>query len=147
MYKCYSSLHTRRRTIYSIGRQGRADISSLPSSHALSRVANRRKQRCGILAAKKVRNWHELIKMFTYQVVECKAAQFSWLHSKVLECLRGWINPLINEFSLNLIGRDDRPPESFVQEASGWLQDGFGEVDVTTVLDDFLVNQLGDLSC
>lgn len=67
------------------------------------------------------------------------------LNSEVLEglCLR--IDDLVEEFSLNLVSRHGMPPESFVENASHGLQYSLGDIDVSPLLEDFLINHLRNL--
>ena len=52
---------------------------------------------------------------------------------------------LVDVFALHLVGRHGVPPEKLVSPVGGRLQQGLGDVHVTTVFDDFTVNQLGNL--
>jgi hypothetical protein len=79
--------------------------------------------------------------------MECETCELGWFNSKILEGLGSWIDFLVNELALNLVGGENGPPESLVQEAGCRLENTLGEVDVAAVLDDFLINQLGDLCC
>ena len=78
--------------------------------------------------------------------MESKLAQLSRLNAKVLERLGRRVNVLVHELPLNLVGGHDRPPEVLVQVVSHGLEHGLGQVDVTSVLDDFAVHQLRNLS-
>lgn len=78
--------------------------------------------------------------------MESKLAELSGLNPEILERLGRRVNLLVHEFPLNLVGRHDRPPEVLVQVVSHRLEHGLGQVDVTTVLDDFPVHQSGNLS-
>ena len=83
-----------------------------------------------------------------YQVVEGQVGQIGQIglrNAEVLEGLRCGVDHLVDELTLNLIGRHGVPPEELVEVVSQGLQDGLGEVDVAALLDDFTVNQLGDL--
>lgn len=131
-----------------IGRQERASTSSPLSSHAQSLVANRRKQRYGMIAGEKLAVRFGVVRLQKpYQIVESQVSKVSWLNAKVLEGLRIWIDDLIQELTLDLVTGKDWPPESLVKEGGSWLKDGLWHVDVSAVLVDFLVNQLSDLSC
>jgi len=74
-----------------------------------------------------------------------QTAQLRRLNPQILERLRCRINLLVNELPLYLISGQDRPPERLVQKTSNRLQDRLGEIDMSAVLDDFTVYQLGDL--
>ena len=83
-----------------------------------------------------------------YQVVEGQVGQIGQIglrNAEVLEGLRCGVDHLVDELTLNLIGGHGVPPEELVEVVSQGLQDGLGEVDVAALLDDFTVNQLGDL--
>ena len=131
-----------------IDRQERASTSSPLSSHAQSLVANRRKQRYGMIA------WGELAVTSgvrtlreTYQIVESQVSKVSWLNAEVLEGLCVWIDDLVQELTLNLVTRKNWPPKSLVEEGGSWLKNSLWHVDVSAVLVDFLVNQLSNLGC
>ena len=79
--------------------------------------------------------------------MKSKTAELCRLDPKVFKSLCLWINLLINELSLNIIGRQYWPPESLVEQAGGWFEDGLGNIDVTTLLDNFFVYQLGKFCC
>lgn len=102
-------------------------------------MASRRKQRFDTLARRtlepRITNWE----ISTDQVVECKTAKLCWLNSKIPEGLGSRIDLLVNKFALNFIGGQNRPPESLVQETGSGLEDPLGKVDVSAVLDDFLI--------
>jgi len=71
--------------------------------------------------------------------MESKACELCWLNTKIFESLRRWVNLLVNELSLNFIGRKDGPPESLVEKTSDRFEDTFWKVDVSSMLDDFFV--------
>lgn len=76
--------------------------------------------------------------------MESKGGQINRLNAQVLEGLSIRVDHLVNELPLNLVRRDNGPPEQLVQVVRNRLQDRLGNVDVTAVLDDFTVNQLGN---
>ena len=130
-----------------IGRQERASTSSPLSSHAQSLVANRRKQRYGMIARAVLVANRVLSGRGTYQVMESHVSKLSWLNAKVLEGLCVWIDDLVQELTLDLVTRKNWPPKSLVKEGGSWLKDSLWHVDVSAVLVDFLVNQLSNLGC
>ena len=77
--------------------------------------------------------------------MEGEVAQLSRLNSKILEGLGRLVNLLVYEFPLNLVGRYDRPPEVLVKVVSHGLENRLGQIQVTTVLDDFTVHKLRNL--
>lgn len=77
--------------------------------------------------------------------MESQARDVSRLDVEILERLRRGINLLIDELSLNLLLRHDVPPDQLVQPVRDGLEDGARHVDVAAVLDDFLVDELGNL--
>lgn len=79
-------------------------------------------------------------------VVNDIAVDGIWLNSQVGESESVWINDLVQELSLNLIRRDGWPPDGLVEDVGNWLEDGLWHVDVASLLHDFLLNQLLDLS-
>jgi hypothetical protein len=80
-----------------------------------------------------------------YQVVECQAADISWFDAKVLECLRREVNFLINKFPFDLIGRQDWPPQSSVQDCRSRLENGLRDIDMSAMLDNLLIDQFSNL--
>lgn len=78
--------------------------------------------------------------------MEQQAADISWLNSEILKGLGRGVNLLIDKFPFDLVGRGDRPPEGLVEDTRNWLEDGLWNVDVSAVLDNFLVHHLGNLS-
>lgn len=82
----------------------------------------------------------------TYEIEIGERAELSRLNVQILERLGGRVNVLINELTLNLISRKSRPPQVFVEVVSSGLKNGLRNVDVAAMLDDFLVDNLGDLS-
>ncbi len=83
----------------------------------------------------------------THQVVISPLADVGGLDAQVLERLGGLVDDLVVELALDLVGRHDVPPEEAVEQAGGGLQDALGDVDVAAALEDFAVDQLGDLGC
>lgn len=80
-----------------------------------------------------------------YQVMIGPLADVAGLDAQVLERLGRLVNDLVVELALDLVGRHDVPPEQAVEQAGGRLQDPLGHVDVAAALEDFPVDQLGDL--
>lgn len=87
----------------------------------------------------------ELILDVTYQVVVGEVGDIDGLHAEILERLGLRVNDLVHELTLNLIGGQGVPPEGLVQDTSDGLENGLGNVDVSTLLEDFLVHKLSDL--
>ena len=80
------------------------------------------------------------------QVMEGQVGQVgSLLHAQVLEGLGCGVDLLVEELAFHLVSGHGVPPEILVEVVGEGLEDGFGEVDVTALLDDFAVDQLGDL--
>lgn len=73
-------------------------------------------------------------------------ADVGGLNVQILESLGRLVNYLVVELALNLVGRHDVPPQSLIDDGSRRLEDGFGHVDVSALLEDLTVNQLGDFS-
>jgi hypothetical protein len=69
----------------------------------------------------------------------------SLLHAQVLEGLGFWVDHLVDELTLDLVGRQGVPPQVLVDVVSEGLEEGLGDVDVAALLDDFAVDQLGNL--
>lgn len=80
----------------------------------------------------------------TYQVEVSESADLSGLNVQIFEGLGRGINLLINELTLNLISGKSGPPKVLVEVVSGRLQDDLWDVDMATVLNDFLVDELSD---
>jgi hypothetical protein len=79
--------------------------------------------------------------------VEGQIRQISRLHAQVFECFGRFVNLLIDEFPFNLIGRvEDLPPQKLVQVISNRFEQAFWDVDVSSLFDDFFVDELGNLS-
>lgn len=66
------------------------------------------------------------------------------VHTEVLEGLGGRVNHLVNELALHLVGGQGVPPQELVGVVREGLEESLGDVDVTALLDDFTVDQLGD---
>lgn len=80
------------------------------------------------------------------QVVESQVGQVGCLlHAQVLERLRLGVNDLVNKLALDLIGRQGVPPEVLVNVVGERFEEGLGNVDVAALLDDFAVDQFGNL--
>ena len=77
--------------------------------------------------------------------MECEFAKLSWFNFEVLECLRGTVDLLIDEFSLNFVGRNSWPPQHLVKHIGYWLEDALWNVDVPSVLDDLPIDQFANL--
>lgn len=77
--------------------------------------------------------------------MEGQGAELDRLNVEVLERLGVGVDHLVDELTLHLVGGDGGPPEELVQVVRQRLEDGLGHVDVTAVLDDFAVDQLGNL--
>jgi hypothetical protein len=72
-------------------------------------------------------------------------ADVAGLDAQVLERLGRLVDDLVVELTLDLVGRHDVPPEQAIEQAGDGLQDPLGHVDVPAPLEDFPVDQLGDL--
>lgn len=81
----------------------------------------------------------------TYEVVVGKIGQIRRLDAEILECLCAGVDHLVDEFALHLVGRHGRPPEELVQVKGKRLKHCLGQVEVAAVLDNFPVDNLGDL--
>lgn len=77
--------------------------------------------------------------------MEGQSAEVDRLNVEILERLGVGVDHLVDELTLHLVGGDGGPPEVLVQVVSQRLEDGLGHVDVTAVLDNFAVDQLGNL--
>lgn len=77
--------------------------------------------------------------------MEGQVAQLRRLYPKILERLRVWVDLLVNELPLHLVGRHGVPPEQFVEVVCSRLQEDLGDIEVTATLDDLAINQLGNL--
>lgn len=78
--------------------------------------------------------------------MEGKVADLRRLNAQVLEGLGSWVDLLVNELPLNLIRTSDWPPDELVEVVGCRLQDKLRNVDMTTVLNDLAVHELGDFS-
>ena len=76
-----------------------------------------------------------------------QTAQLCRLNPQIFERLRRRINLLINKLPLYLIGRQNRPPKCSIQKTSYRFQNRLRQINVSTMLDDFLVDELGNLGC
>lgn len=81
----------------------------------------------------------------TYEVVEGEVGQVCRLDAEILERLCVGVDHLVDELALYLVGRHGRPPEELVQVKGKRLKHCLGQVDVAAVLDNFPVDNLGDL--
>lgn len=80
------------------------------------------------------------------QVVEGQVGQIGGLlHAEVLEGLGCRVDDLVDELALHLVGGQSVPPQGLVDVVGEGLEKSLGDVDVTALLDDFTVDQLGDL--
>lgn len=68
------------------------------------------------------------------------------LHAEILECLGLRVDDLVHELTLNLISGQGVPPQGLVQDTSDGLENSLGNVDVSALLEDFLVHKLSNLS-
>lgn len=102
-----------------------------------------------VLLALTLRGWRQIVvrgATVALQVVEGQVGQIGGLlHAQVLEGLGCRVNHLVHELALHLIGGQGVPPQELVHVVGEGLEDGLGDVDVTALLDDFTVDQLGDL--
>lgn len=80
-----------------------------------------------------------------YQVLVGEVGDVARLDAEVLEGLRVLVNDLVVELALNLVGGAEGPPQSPVQDTKKGLHHGFGQVDVTALLDDLTVDKLRNL--
>ena len=82
------------------------------------------------------------------QVVEGQIGQIGGLlHAEVLEGLSLRVDDLVNELALDLVGGQSVPPKVLVDVVGEGLEKGLGDVDVAALLDDFAVDELGNLGC
>lgn len=80
------------------------------------------------------------------QVVEGQVGQIGGLlHAEVLEGLGCRVDDLVDELALHLVGGQSVPPQGLIDVVGEGLEKSLGDVDVTALLDDFTVDQLGDL--
>lgn len=84
--------------------------------------------------------------MTTYQVVEGEVADLRRFNVEVLECLGCWINMLVDELLLDLIGGNGSPPKVLVEVRCKRFHKAFRDVDMFSLFDDFLIDKLRDLS-
>lgn len=87
------------------------------------------------------------MRISTHQVVECETAELCGLDSKIFESLGSGVDLLVDELTLDLVGRQNGPPKSPIQQTCYWLEKTFWKVDVSSMLDNLLIYQLGDLCC
>ena len=73
-----------------------------------------------------------------------QTAQLRRLNTQILEGLRLRINHLIDKLPLYLVRGDCMPPQNPVQSTSNGLQQPFGYIKVSPMLDDFAVHEVGD---
>lgn len=66
-------------------------------------------------------------------------------HAQVLEGLGLRVDHLVVVLALHLVGGHGVPPEELVEVVGGGLEDGLGHVDAAAVLDDFPIDELGNL--
>lgn len=82
----------------------------------------------------------------TLQVVEGQVGQIgSLLHAQILEGLGCGVDFLVEELALDLVRGHGVPPDVLVEVVGERLEDGLGDVDVTALLDNFAVDELGNL--
>merc|ERR1712054_320865 len=79
------------------------------------------------------------------QIVVCKVSNVAGHNVQILKGLGLGVNDLVQELALDLVGRDRPPVEVLVEETSHGFQDGLGDVDVTALLVDLLVDHAGNL--
>lgn len=84
--------------------------------------------------------------MEMYQILVGHAPQFNRLDAQILEALGVLVELLVNELPLNLIAGRGRPPDEAVESLGNWLHQLLGDVNVSPVLDDLLVDKFGELS-
>lgn len=84
--------------------------------------------------------------MTAYEVVVCELGNVTRLDIQILECLGLGIDDLVQVLALDKILREGVPPEQLVHDLGDRLQDGLGDVDVGSLLEDFLVNHGSNLS-
>lgn len=84
--------------------------------------------------------------MTAYQVVVCELGNVTRLNIQILECLGLGVDDLVQVLALNKILREGVPPEQSVHDLGDRLHDGLGDVDVGSLLEDFLVNHGSNLS-
>lgn len=80
-----------------------------------------------------------------YKVVVGEVCDVSGLNTKILEGLGLGVNDLVHELALDLVGRESVPPERIVKHTSNRLEESLGDVQVSALLEDFLINKFGDL--
>lgn len=76
--------------------------------------------------------------------MEGEVGDLGWLDTKVLEGLSGRVDLLINEFPLDLVGMQRRPPQKLVDIVRHRLQQELRHVDVAAMLDNFTVHELSN---
>lgn len=79
------------------------------------------------------------------KVMEGQLSQISRLNTKVGESFGIFVDNLIQAFLFELISASDRPPDELIQIMQSGTQDCFGQVDVSSLVDDFTVDQLSYL--
>lgn len=115
-------------------------------------LVRRRRQVVVVLATESLlRHSQYVMKMLisvchAYQVVIGEVGNVTRLNAEVLEGLGFRIDDLIHEFSLDLICRHCVPPESLVENLSNGLQHRLGDIEMSALLEDFLVNKVCNLS-
>lgn len=80
------------------------------------------------------------------QVLIRQVSELCRFHVQVLERLRATINDLVQTLLLHLVGTQDRPPYHLVQVVQHGLEQPFRQVDVSALLYDFSIHNLGDFS-
>lgn len=80
-----------------------------------------------------------------YQIVVGEVGDIRRLHAEILEGLGLGVDHLIHKLTLDLVGREGVPPEIAVEKTSDGLQEGLGNVDVSSLLEDLLVNHGSNL--
>lgn len=81
------------------------------------------------------------------QIVEGQVLQFRWFHTQIFECFRCLVDLLIDEFPFNLVGRvENLPPQELIEIMSQRFEHLFWNVDMSSLLDDFSINDCRYLS-
>lgn len=77
--------------------------------------------------------------------MEGEIAQLGWFDSEIFKGLCRRVDLLIDELSLDFIGRHSWPPQHLVEDIGHWLENTLWDVDVPPVLDDLPVDQFANL--
>lgn len=79
------------------------------------------------------------------QVLIRQVPELGRFHVEVSERLRAAVDDLVQTLLLHLVGAQDRPPDHLVQVVQHGLEQPLRQVDVSALLDDFSIHDLGDL--